>query len=147
MMSKQKIENLSYTDFTFQTYDKLRYADTDRQGHINNALFSTFLETGRVEFLYNPQQPLAADNASFVIANLNLQLIGEINWPGSVEIGTRVLKLGNSSLTLHQGLFQNNQCVATAETVIVQINDETHKAQILSKDCQQFLKHHLVHPQ
>jgi acyl-CoA thioesterase FadM len=30
------------------TYDKLRYNDTDRQGHVNNAIFATFFETGRV---------------------------------------------------------------------------------------------------
>jgi acyl-CoA thioester hydrolase len=28
--------------------DVLRYADTDRQGHVNNAVFATFLESGRV---------------------------------------------------------------------------------------------------
>ena len=31
-----------------RTFDKLRYADTDRQGHINNAVFATFLDTGRL---------------------------------------------------------------------------------------------------
>ncbi len=25
-------------DFTYRTYDKLRYGDTDRQGHVNNAV-------------------------------------------------------------------------------------------------------------
>ena len=33
--------------FPLRTRDKLRYADTDRQGHVNNAVFATFLETGR----------------------------------------------------------------------------------------------------
>ena len=45
------------SDFALQTYDKLRYADTDRQGHVNNAVFSTALETGRAEFLYDPYVP------------------------------------------------------------------------------------------
>ena len=39
---------LTLHDFPIQAFDKLRYADTDRQGHVNNANFSTFLETGRV---------------------------------------------------------------------------------------------------
>jgi hypothetical protein len=46
--------------FPSRTYEKLRYADTDRQGHINNAVFATMLETGRVEVLYNPSQPLTS---------------------------------------------------------------------------------------
>jgi hypothetical protein len=35
---------LTLPDFSLQAFDKLRYADTDRQGHVNNANFSTFLE-------------------------------------------------------------------------------------------------------
>ena len=41
-----------------RTHEKLRYADTDRQGHVNNAVFATMLETGRVELLYSLDKPL-----------------------------------------------------------------------------------------
>lgn len=137
-------QNLTFTDFSFQTYDKIRYADTDRQGHVNNAVFSTFLETGRVEFLYNPERPLTSENGSFVIANLSLNLLSEIRWPGSVDIGTGVIKIGNSSLGLLQGLFQNGVCVATAETVIVQMNETTRKSHPLDESAKVFLAQHLL---
>jgi len=126
-------------DFPFRTFDKVRYADTDRQGHVNNAAFSTFLETGRVEFLYDPQNPLAADNASFVIADLNLKFLSEINWPGRVDIGTGVIRLGNSSISLFQGLFQEGRCVATAETVVVQMDEQTRRSCPLSDKARAFL--------
>jgi acyl-CoA thioester hydrolase len=119
---------------------RVRYADTDRQGHVNNAVFATFLETGRVEFLYDPQNPLAAANASFVIANLSIALLAEITWPGRVDIGTGVTKIGNSSLGLYQGLFQDGRCVATAETVIVQVNNESKRGQRLSDEARGFLE-------
>ncbi|UCF22768.1 MAG: acyl-CoA thioesterase, partial [Ralstonia sp.] len=63
---------LSLDDFPMQTADKLRYGDTDRQGHVNNAVFATFLESGRVELIYNADDPLAAPGAQFVIAQLVL---------------------------------------------------------------------------
>ncbi|MEZ4299438.1 MAG: thioesterase family protein [Polyangiaceae bacterium] len=110
------------------SYDKLRYADTDRQGHVNNAVFSTFLETGRVELLYNPERPLAAPDAEFVIVSIKLVLEGEIHWPGQVDIGTRVARIGKTSVTLEQALFQNDRRVATAESVIVQIGHTTRKS-------------------
>ncbi len=44
-------QTLSLADFPFQTYDKVRYADTDRQGHVNNAAFATFLETTTVSVI------------------------------------------------------------------------------------------------
>lgn len=118
--------------FALQTYDKLRYADTDRQGHVNNAVFATMLETGRVEILYNPDQPLSSADCAFVIASLTLNLRAEITWPGQVDIGTRVSAIGRSSVTLEQGLFQDGRCAATASTVIVQMNETTRRSQPLA---------------
>src|SRR5437879_3058155 len=83
--------------------DIVRYGDTDRQGHVNNAVFATFLESGRVAILYTPDRPLAPTGASFVIARLVLDFRAELHWPGEVSIGTIVLRLGNSSVTLGQG--------------------------------------------
>ena len=134
-------------DFPFQTFDKLRYADTDRQGHVNNAAFSTFLETGRVEFLYNPAHALADTGCSFVIARLDLSLRAEITWPGRVDIGTGVRRVGTSSVTLGQALFQNGRCVATAETVIVQTNDITRAAHPLTAHAKAFLAARACHPE
>jgi acyl-CoA thioester hydrolase len=128
--------------FPFITFDKVRYADTDRQGHVNNAAFATFLETGRVEFLYAPQNPLAADNAAFVIASLNLQFLAEIHWPGQVTIGTGVTRVGTSSITLRQGLFQDGRCVATAETVVVHVDEQSKKSSPLSGRARAFLLQH-----
>lgn len=117
-----------------RTTDKLRYGDTDRQGHVNNAVFSTFLETGRVDLLYSENGGISDEGCAFVIARLELDFIGEINWPGTVEIGTAVVKTGRSSLTLDQLVCQNGKPVAQAKTVIVQMNETTRKAQALSED-------------
>ena len=118
-------------DYPLQTYDKVRYADTDRQGHVNNAVFATFLETGRVEFLYDPVHPLAPPGAQFVIANLEVDLRAELTWPGRVDIGTRVASVGRSSVRIEQGLFQEGRCAATATTVIVLMGEATRKSEPL----------------
>jgi acyl-CoA thioester hydrolase len=125
-------ENLSLNDFPVRTFDKLRYNDTDRQGHVNNAVFVTLLETGRTEILYNDQSPLVEPGCNFVIANLNLDFIGELTWPGRVEIGTRIDTIGRSSMVLAQALFQQDRLAAKAETVIVQVNEVTRRSQALS---------------
>jgi hypothetical protein len=57
------------------------------------AVFATMLETGRVEILCDLNAPLASSNCTFVIVNLNLDFLSEINWPGRVDIGTRVFKV------------------------------------------------------
>lgn len=123
---------LRVVDLPFRSHDKVRYSDTDRQGHVNNAVFATFLETGRVELLFDPAHPLVDAGAECVIAKLVLEYRGEIQWPGEVHVGTGVLRLGTSSMTLVQVAEQNERVVATAETVIVQIDTITRKARALS---------------
>ncbi|THD68983.1 acyl-CoA thioesterase [Robertkochia marina] len=117
------MNHLLLKDFPLIATDKIRYSDTDRQGHVNNAVFATFLETARVEFLLTGDHNILENDASFVIAGLHLNFIAEITWPGSVSIGTGILKIGNSSITLYQQIYQEEICVATAETVIVQVKN------------------------
>lgn len=133
----------SIAAYPLKTFEKLRYADTDRQGHINNAVFSTMLETGRVELLYAPDHPLYADGCAFAIASLHLDFHGEITWPGNVDIGTRISSIGNSSITIEQGLFQLGRCVATAKTIIVQMNESSRRSQPLSDSARQKLAEYM----
>jgi acyl-CoA thioester hydrolase len=141
-MNNQTMEMQSprIEDFPFQATDTIRYVDTDRQGHVNNAVFASFLETGRVHFLYDAKNALATDSTTFVIAKLELNFIAELNWPGKVLIGTGVVGVGNSSLRLFQGLFQDGQLVATATTVIVQMNEASRKSHPLSATAREFLQ-------
>lgn len=133
-MSDIDLKTLKFKDYPLRTYDKVRYSDTDRQGHVNNAVFACFLETGRVELLYDPIRPLAAPGCSFVIVSLSMNLISELKWPGTAEIGTGVVKIGSSSISMVQGLYQNEKLVATAETVIVHTSGETKRSSALSDE-------------
>jgi acyl-CoA thioester hydrolase len=121
-------DDLAITDFPLRARDKLRYGDTDRQGHVNNAVFSTFLETGRVELIYGQAGRLAEPGTAFVLARLELDFRAELLWPGEVEIGTRVASVGRSSVRLQQAIFQGERCVASGLSVIVQMDESTRKA-------------------
>lgn len=126
------------------SYDKIRYRDTDSQGHVNNAVFSSFLETGRVEILYNKSLDLLSANSSIVIASLNLIFLHELRWPGQVDIGTAITRIGNSSIKLYQELYQNSNCIATADTTIVQVDNSTGKSKALSDEAKNHLKNWLI---
>jgi acyl-CoA thioester hydrolase len=123
------------------TKESVRYNDTDRQGRVNNAVFVTFLEAGRVSLLYNPKErALTPEGSSFVLANLVLNFRAEILWPSEVRIGTTVSRMGNSSVTFSQALFVGDNCVATAQTVLVLIGDATRKSRPLPDQTRQELK-------
>ena len=90
--------------------------------------FATFMETGRVELIYNPADPLLDDGFSFVLAKLDIDYIAEVLWPGTVEIGSRVVRVGRSSVTMEQAVFQNGKLCASAETVVVQFDQATRRS-------------------
>lgn len=137
-MDNPNLRELTLDNYPIKTHDKIRYRDTDRQGHVNNSLFSTFIETGRNEFLYNPENKLNK-GSTYVIAHLEMDFINEMTWPGTIDIGTAVSHVGNSSLVLIQGLYQDDTLVATAESVIVQVDDLTKKSKILTNPQKAYL--------
>jgi acyl-CoA thioester hydrolase len=135
----QEITKISY--YAHCTKESVRYNDTDRQGHVNNAVFVTFLEAGRVSLLYNPKErALTPEATSFVLANLVLNFRAEILWPSEVRIGTTVSRMGNSSVTFSLALFVGDNCVATAQTVLVLVDDATRKSRSLPDQMRQELK-------
>jgi acyl-CoA thioester hydrolase len=69
-----------------------------------------------------------------VLAHLSIDFLGEIRWPGEVEIGTAIAAVGNSSLKVHQALFVNGVCAATAENTLVMVDQETHKPRRFTLD-------------
>jgi acyl-CoA thioester hydrolase len=127
-------------DFVALSREKLRYRDTDRQGHVNNAVFSTFLETGRVELLFTDEVELPGPDGAFVLAHLQMDFRKEANWPGEVEIGTRIVTVGRSSLRFAQAVFQHGVCIATAETIVVLTDVNTRRSNPFSDKARAYLE-------
>jgi len=55
----------------------------------------------------------------FSLVNLNINYLMEMRYPGTVDVGGRVLKLGNKSITTGFGVFLGDSCVATSTSVNV----------------------------
>lgn len=112
--------------FPARTFDTIRYGDTDKAGHVNNAVFSTYLETGRTQILVQ-QDGMMPMGTFFSLVHLVLDYRAEVTWPGRVEIGSRIKSIGRTSVTMEQAIFQGETCVATAETVVVMVDSTTRR--------------------
>lgn len=139
-----RLKQWSLNAFPFKTFEKIRYRDTDRQGHINNAVFGTYLETGRVELLYQDSKGILSPNHSFVVAKTTIEFLAEIHWPGTIDIGVGILRIGNSSLVIGSNLYQNGVLVSTSETVVVQVNNTSKTSVPLSEPSKQLLLPFLI---
>lgn len=132
--------------YAIWTYDKLRYCDTDRQGHVNNAVFATFCESGRVMFLFDEKLSLAGPGEMFAVVRLEIDFRAELFYPGRIDIGTRVLGIGRTSFRLGQGIFNGDACAATSESVLVLMDEATRKPKPLTPQLRAWLAERLAKP-
>lgn len=132
--------------YAIWTYDKLRYGDTDKQGHVNNAVFATFCESGRVMFLFDEKLSLAGPGGIFAVVRLEIDYRAELFYPGRVDIGTRVLAIGRTSFRVGQGIFSGDTCAATSESVLVLMDEATRKPKPLTPQLRTWLEERLARP-
>jgi acyl-CoA thioester hydrolase len=100
----------------------IRYADLDPNNHVNNGAINQFFEDGRVHFRLARMASLGADTlAGFALVRFAATYRAALHYPGDVEIGTVVTRIGGTSYDLGQGIFRSDTCVATAEVTTVHI--------------------------
>jgi acyl-CoA thioester hydrolase len=121
-------------DFPLRTSEKLRFADTDRNGHITNTVFAACCQNARMELLCDPERVPIPRNTQFVIAKLTLEFRAEMHWPGVVTIGTRIDAIGRASLTLAQALFIEQACAAVAQSIVALMDKVTRRAVVLPQE-------------
>ncbi|WP_432769068.1 MAG: acyl-CoA thioesterase [Sphingopyxis sp.] len=108
----------------FQT----RFQDMDINGHLNNVAFAALFESGRV--LMNRRIRPFDDrpaNERTMVAAVEINYLAEGNFPDPVTITTGIGRLGTSSWTIVQAMFQNDRCIATCDTVVVCRTDNQAK--------------------
>ena len=115
-----EISDIDLTDrnnFAYFTNVTTRYSDQDELGHINNCSYVAYVEAGRVQFLGGLLDPDRHPGIDFILARVTVNYLRESHYPGIMEVGSRILKLGSKSMTTGYGLFKDGHCVATAGSV------------------------------
>jgi acyl-CoA thioester hydrolase len=115
-------------DFPHKALDIIRLGDLDHQGHVNNAVFATYFETGRVNFMRDVFGGLHFGDKQFVVARLEINYLRELHWPGQVDVCTGVERIGKSSVTYAQAAFNDGHCAASGRTTMVFIDRATRRA-------------------
>jgi acyl-CoA thioester hydrolase len=121
--------------FAVWTTDTVRYGDLDPNLHVNNGAINQFFEDGRVSFRQQRLSSIDGDKLTgFAVVKFSVSYRAPAHYPGEVEIGTIVSRVGGSSYGLGQGVFQNGVCVATAEVVTVHFDPQTSSSKPLPDD-------------
>ncbi|MBM3649179.1 MAG: acyl-CoA thioesterase, partial [Alphaproteobacteria bacterium] len=81
--------------------DTVRFSDQDAAGHINNVALCAYLETARLTFIRDVgMMANGADGTRGISAGMTVSFLAESHWPGQVALGTGVIRIGTSSITV-----------------------------------------------
>jgi len=110
------------TDFAYTTEFDVRYRDLDPLNHVNNAVYATYLETARLEYLQSVLDRTFAEGET-VLAHLSIDFRRPITLGDAVTVGVRVTDVGRSSIDMEYEVRADGEVAATAETVMVAVED------------------------
>jgi acyl-CoA thioester hydrolase len=114
--------------FDYFTEESLRFADLDRNGHVNNVAFTTFFENTRVRYLTDVVPLPRGEHVGFVLAHLSIDYLAQLYYPGVIRSAACVVEVRNSSLVLGQAVFREAQPTATGHAIMVIIDQRSGKA-------------------
>jgi acyl-CoA thioester hydrolase len=100
-------------------------------GHVNNAVFSTYLEEARIDVLGGLRP--------FILARVEIDFRSQLRAGEEVEIGTRCSRVGTKSFDLEHELRSDGRVVAEARSVLVAYDYETESSVPLSAELRERL--------
>jgi len=121
-------------DFPYRLTDNVRFADLDPNQHVNNAVYATYFETGRVTLMKDRSFGLMPEGLAWIMVRLDIHFRAELKWPDGIEMGLGVSKFGRTSVTFDQVVFSEGRCVASSQSVSVLIDEISRKPTPLTEE-------------
>ena len=97
--------------FTWLTEERVRFRDCDAMGHVNNAVYSTYLEQARIAILGGLE--------TYILARVEIDFRAELRAGEDLEVRSRCARVGTKSFDLEHQIWVGERLVAEAKSVLV----------------------------
>ncbi len=123
---------MKLSEFNYQAPIHIRFSDIDMLGHVNNAIYLTYMEYARLPYFEKVFGELIDwKETGLIIAKTEVNYKRPIYLKDNLIIGVRTKSVGDKSFTTEYGFFVVNDgqevLVATGEIILVCINYLTGK--------------------
>ena len=114
----------------------VRFADTDAMGHVNNAVYLTFIESARIGWWMaatgEPLEREAGRAEGLILAEAEIAFRSPVFFGETLVVETRATRIGRTSLALEHRLTASPpggpvRLVATCRSVLVRYDYETER--------------------
>ena len=113
----------------------VEFRDIDVAGHVNNAVYLTYLETARIRYLIEVLGPRFAYAVSLILARIELDFRSPARFPETLQLGARVPRLGTKSFDMeHEVRGGDGRLVLEASSVLVAYDYEANAPMAVPED-------------
>jgi acyl-CoA thioester hydrolase len=118
------------TSFEHTTDIGVRFRDTDAMGHVNNAVYLTYIEVARQEHWQRLAPQVEYSHVPFVVAHARIDFRSPAQVGETIRVRLRTDWIGRSSYHLSYELRErdSDRLLAEAATVIVTYDYAAHRA-------------------
>jgi acyl-CoA thioester hydrolase len=96
-----------------------RYGDLDPLRHLNNVAQAGYYEEGVMALHRRALDGIEREAGHGVVFQVTLRFLAEGSYPQPLALGGGVKRIGTTSYTFEQALFQEGRQVSVCETVVV----------------------------
>lgn len=96
-----------------------RFAETDALGHINNTVVPVWFEQAREPIFRFFVPSMKPAEWNLIIARIEVDYVAQLEFGAPVEVRTWLSRLGNSSMTVSQEVWQQGRCGARGKAVMI----------------------------
>ena len=105
--------------FPFVYRETVRFRDLDPMGHVNNAVFLTYIESARIAFARHLGLVRSLRDLGMIVARVEMDFRSPIELGEEVDIGVRIPRLGTKSFGMDHALYVGERLAGEAKTVLV----------------------------
>ncbi len=128
-------------EYSFKLPIRARFRDSDMLGHINNAVYLTYFESGRIEYWMVLTGNSSLEGLPFILAQTEIDFLAEARAGEDFTLGVRAVRLGNKSFDLEYLLVRDvdGKPVAQGRSVQVMFDYESRRTQLLDTKTRQMI--------
>jgi acyl-CoA thioester hydrolase len=114
----------------FTTDIQMRFRDIDGMGHVNNAVYLSYVELARTQFYMHQANKRTLDEIDFILAHVEIDFESQATWGDQIQVAVWPSKIGNSSFTLSYEVKEkrSGRILARAKSVLVSYDYETRNS-------------------
>jgi acyl-CoA thioester hydrolase len=132
---------MTTTDYAYRHRLMVRFRDCDGMGHVNHAVYFTYLEQCRLTF-WRELTGAPSPHTRIIIARAECDYRAPAHFGDELEIGLTVAAIGRSSFTLQYEIAQvpSGRTIASGRTVQVSYDYDASKPMPLPDATRQLLE-------